>query len=59
MTQPYRASRTGTESKPPPDRAHRPAGDVPAIRRCMTCRAKFRSDGWNNRMCDQCKRRRT
>lgn len=33
----------------------RPAGDGPALRRCLRCNNRFRSSDWGNRMCQQCK----
>lgn len=34
----------------------RPAGDRPAWRKCLSCDARFWSEGWGNRMCGGCKK---
>lgn len=32
----------------------KPSGDVPAWRRCLTCRERFWSSGFGNRICRGC-----
>ena len=35
----------------------RPADDQPMERPCLCCKKLFPSGGWNNRLCNNCKRR--
>ena len=35
----------------------RPERDRPAERSCMSCGAPFNSEGWHNRLCNQCRKR--
>lgn len=35
----------------------RPVGDRPEERNCMNCGTQFYSEGWHNRLCNQCRKR--
>jgi hypothetical protein len=35
----------------------RAQGDVPHTRTCMGCDKTFESEGWHNRLCQQCRKR--
>jgi len=48
-------SKTG---KPEPDYSLRHLKDRPVRRKCLSCREDFESDGWGNRLCMPCKRRK-
>jgi len=50
-----KASKTG---KPEPDYSLRHLKDRPVRRKCLSCREDFESDGWGNRLCMPCKRRK-
>ena len=35
----------------------RPEQDVARLRRCLGCGGEFESEGWHNRLCQQCRKR--
>ena len=37
-------------------RATRPQKDTVGIRRCLSCKKDFESEGWHNRLCFNCRK---